>query len=122
MTRMELKARLNETRTEAIIELWMEGRPLGHINLPAAELEGFIHQLARHRRRMAEEVVRDLDPGARLEAEIDPAWRSPKKWSGEGAEGKLLALRHPGLGWLAFVFPEQEAQRIAEYLAGKPRD
>ena len=62
---MELKARLNEPRTEAIIELWMEGEPLGHVYLPAAELEGFIHQLARHRRQMAEEVVRDLDPGVR---------------------------------------------------------
>ena len=106
MERMELRAKLNESRSETIIELWMEGEPLGHINLPAAELEGFIHQLARHRRRMAEEVPHDLDPGARLEAEVDPVWRWPKKWSGGGAEGKMLVLRYPGFGWLAFVFPE----------------
>ncbi len=122
MKRMELRVRLNEARTEATIELCIEGKPLGQIHLPAAELEGFIHQLASHRWRMAEEVPPELDPGVRLEAVPDAAWQTPEKWKklpSGGAEGKMLALRHPGLGWLTFLFSDKEAQRIAEYLAGK---
>jgi hypothetical protein len=32
--------------------------------------------------------------------------------------GKLLAIRHDGLGWLSFVFPQNEADKLALGLSG----
>ena len=44
---------------------------------------------------------------------MHPAWRIPGY---RAAEGRILALRHPGLGWLTFVIPHKEAASIAEWL------
>ena len=91
----------------------MDDKPLGHIELDAATLEDHIHKLAAHRSRLAEEVPRDLDPGSWLEALIDPIWRFPGQRS---EHGRILALRHPGLGWLSFILPDKEARAMAEWL------
>jgi hypothetical protein len=110
---MELRVLTNEARTETTLELWMNGEPLGHINLATPELEQVIHQLAGHRAMHADEVPRDLDPGARLNAVVDPVWRVAGHRT---PQGRLLALRHPGLGWLSFVIPDHEAWAIACWL------
>jgi putative transcriptional regulator len=113
MARMEMRAGVDGSRQHTAVEMWMDGKPLGHVYLDAATLEGHIHALARHRANMAEEVSQELDPGSRLEAHIDPIWRIPAK---HPQQGIVLALRHPGFGWLSFVFPHKEARALAEGL------
>ena len=115
MNRMELRTKIDEAADECIIELHMNDKPLGHVRLPAPDLETFIHQLSEQRARMRDEVPRTLDPGARFTALVDPIWRVPED---HNAEGRLLILRHPGLGWLAFCFPEHEAQNLCQWLTG----
>jgi hypothetical protein len=113
MARMELRSRVDATRQNAVIEMWMDGKPLGHVIFDAATLEGHISVLADQRANMVDEVPKELEPGARLEAIVDPAWRVP---ANHPAEGIVLALRHPDLGWLSFVFPHKEARSIADWL------
>jgi hypothetical protein len=115
MSQMELRMGIDQAADECIIELHMNGNPLGHVRLPAPDLETFIHQLSEQRARMRDEVPRTLDPGARVKALVDPIWRVPEEYD---AQGRLLCLRHPGLGWLAFCFPEHEAQNLCQWLAG----
>jgi hypothetical protein len=95
------------------VEMWMDGTPLGHMFFDGATAEKHIHDMARHRAALSDPVAPDLDPGARLEAQIDPAWRIPPY---RYPQGRLLCLRHPGLGWLSFVLPDKESQAIAEWL------
>jgi hypothetical protein len=98
MARMVLRLALNEARDEAAIELHQEGvGPLGHITYDAASVEGLIRSLARLRAEMAEPVAPELDPGARVEVMENPA-------------------RHPGLGWLAFLFSRDRAVEIGQAL------
>jgi hypothetical protein len=114
MNKMTLRVGLREDRQEAVIELWLDEQPLGHIFLDPATLEKHIRDCAAHRAQMPDEVPRDLDPGSRLEGSVyDPIWRIPAQRH-EG--GRILALRHPGIGWLGFVIPEHEAKSLAEWL------
>lgn len=111
--KMTLRAFPDEARENVIIELWRNETPLGHIILDGASLEKYISDLAEQRAALKEQVVPDLDPGSRLTAVVDPVWRIP----GCRTEfGRPMALRHPGFGWLSFVFPDKEAASIAECL------
>lgn len=87
--RMTISAYVSPDEPEfAVIQLGMDDEPRGHIKLIAAELEGFIHALATVREQMAEQVP----------------------------EYTLLALRHPGLGWLGFALEPPRASQIATAL------
>jgi hypothetical protein len=110
---MELRVATDGMREHVILELWMDGRPLGHIQFDGATAEKHIHDVGRHRANLSDPVTPTLEPGARLEALVDPAWRSPEY---RLPEGRILSLRHPGLGWLTFVLPDKEAAAIAEWL------
>jgi hypothetical protein len=112
MARMRLNASVDSSREHVVIELSMDGKPLGHIELDSASVEKHIHDLAQHRANLIDPVTPTLDAGSRLEAIVDPRWRVPKPIE----QGRVLALRHPGLGWLSFVFPDKEARAIAEWL------
>ena len=112
MARMRLNASVDSSREHVVIELSMDGKPLGHIELDSASVEKHIHDLAQHRANLNDPVTPTLDAGSRLEAIVDPRWRVPKPIE----QGRVLALRHPGLGWLSFVFPDKEARAIAEWL------
>lgn len=85
----------------------------GHVFLDGAETEQVLHGIAKCRAALRDPVPPDLDPGARLEALVDPRWRI------DGVrlpEGRVLMLRHPGFGWLSFVIPDHEAKAMAEWL------
>lgn len=113
MDRMEIRTRHNNTKEYVTIELLMNGEALGHIHLDASSAEKYIHDLALHRSALVDQVPAELDPGSRLEALVDPIWKIPDH---KTPHGRVLALRHPGLGWLSFVFPDKEAVQIAEWL------
>lgn len=114
MNKMALRTALTPDREELTIELWMNDQALGHINLAAADLDAFIHKLGQHRAAMPDQVPAELDPGARIEAVSDPIWRIPDV---EAQKARVLCLRHPGLGWLGFTFPDHEAKEIAQWLS-----
>jgi hypothetical protein len=114
MARMEFRAITSADRQSVTIELWMDGRALGHMVLDAATLEGHIRDLARHRAELADEVPEELEPRARIEGVQDPIWRL-----GESADDLALALRHPGLGWLSFQFPRNEAAALGRELVAR---
>jgi hypothetical protein len=68
--------------------------------LEAPELDELIHALAKGRAHLAEEVAPTLDEGARLtDVEADPGYLVGKNRERDEA---LIALRHPGFGWLGF--------------------
>jgi hypothetical protein len=112
MARMALNTSVDSSREHVVIEVSMDGKPLGHIELDGTSVEKHIHDLAQHRANLNDPVTLTLDAGSRLEAIVDPRWRVPKPIE----QGRVLALRHPGLGWLSFVFPDKEARAIAEGL------
>jgi hypothetical protein len=114
MAKIELAARTDSDRQHVLLELRMNGKPLGHIALSGSDTEHHIHAIARHRAKLADRVSRELDPGSRLEAIFDPIWETPTHKA--AAQGLLLAVRHPGLGWLSFLFPHREAAALGQWL------
>ena len=81
--------------------------------LDAATFETIIHELAGARAQMAEPVTPDLEQGMRLEAIADPRWRTEAY---HPAGGSMLALRHPGHGWMSFLLPPKEARALGSAL------
>ncbi len=89
--------------------------PVFSARLEAPELDELIHALAAGRAKLADEVAPSLDEGARLtDVEVDPGYLLGKN----AAQGEaLLALRHPGFGWLAFRLRRPAIEGIVERLA-----
>jgi hypothetical protein len=100
-------------RNHVVLQLDQDGTAIGHILFDAPTVEKHIQDVAEHRAALTEQVVPDLDPGSRLKAVFDPAWRISNQ---KTQHGRILALRHPGIGWLSFVLPDKEAAAMAEWL------
>lgn len=93
------------------IQLDMNDKPLGYILFDGATAELHAIAVAKVRSELPDPVAPTLDDGSRVEAIANPAWRLDQT-----EIGPILALRHPGLGWLGFVFPPHEAKHIGEVL------
>ena len=96
------------------------------INLTAAETDALMAALASERAKLAESIPFEIAQGTRLNTIIDPAWRT-RPAPHPSIAGPLLALRHPGFGWQAFILPRHEAQSLGKWLAEytestKPRE
>jgi hypothetical protein len=113
MARMGLKVWTLEDSEHVGIQLEEDGKPLGHIFLDGPSAEKVAHDIGRHRAGLKDEVTPELDPNSRLAAIVNPGWKIPGY---KLQEGRILALRHPGLGWVSFVIPEDQAERIADWL------
>lgn len=111
MDPITVRTRVEADRQSISLEMSADDGPLGHVFLAGSDIEDFIQQLSRHRAELVDEVPRSLDVGSRVEAQIDPVWRLT-----HSADGPLLHLRHPGIGWLTFLFPEKEAEAIGRHL------
>lgn len=96
---------------QALIQMDVDGEPKAHMFVEASDLSKIIAALSEIRMQMTEEVTPVLDPVARLDMVVDPAWRAELK-----PEGTALALRHPGLGWIGFLLPPESASELAEHL------
>jgi hypothetical protein len=116
---MTLTSGITEDKETAVIELHEDGKALAHITLDAASLEGVIRELGRVRSNMNEIVPLELDPGARIETTPPSSWRVPGAHNGP-TETLLLALRHPGLGWLGYLFDEVNARKLGKALLETP--
>ncbi|WP_421722923.1 hypothetical protein [Bauldia sp.] len=115
MPRMNLKVTIDEDRNSAIIELYEEETLLGHIIYDASTLDQLISELARIRAELRDVVTPELEPFSRVSGTDYPAWRVPDQHSGPPGTA-LLTLRHPGLGWLAFLLEPERADDIARAL------
>lgn len=83
----------------------------GKASLEPAAAEAKAHELARARAELSDRVPETLSEDARIEALFDPLWRtSPHD------DGAALLVRHPGLGWLGFVFPPADAKALGQSL------
>ncbi|MGJ4893809.1 hypothetical protein ACQR2B_06445 [Bradyrhizobium oligotrophicum] len=111
---MVLKTTADANRENVLLEMQEDGKPLAHMLLDGASAEGLIHQIGHWRSQLEDEVSPALDPKSLLHAIVDPGWMI----DGAKHEGRrLLAMRHPGLGWIAFLIPDGEATKMAEWLS-----
>jgi hypothetical protein len=113
MAKASFNITLKEDRRSVLLEMLIDDKAVGWADVEAPELEGFIELLWRTRMEMSDEVPRDLDVGSRVIAVADPIWRIPNY---REPQGRPLFLRHPGIGWMSFVFPDEEAKSVAEWL------
>jgi hypothetical protein len=91
------------------------GQALAHVVLEAPELDSLVRLVADLRAGLADRVPASLDPGARVVALVDPALKTARP-TGTLPDGIILALRHPGLGWLAFLLPPPKAVALGTSL------
>lgn len=81
--------------------------------LQAETIEKLIATLASMREAMHPPVPMDPPIGAQVQVQVDPRF-----WTelNHMVSASTLMLRHPGLGWLAFVLPPASAEQLTEYL------
>ena len=109
----EYRITLAEDARTATLALALDGEVVGSgVFEDAASLDGFIALLGAVRAAMNDRVPEKLDPSPRLQTTENPNWwvYDPKP------EGHMMALRHPGFGWLGFVLPEPSAVSLAGWL------
>ncbi|MCK1322172.1 hypothetical protein IVA94_14975 [Bradyrhizobium sp. 156] len=112
---VKVSVKLAEDRSHAELTFDLGSQVLKD-QIDAHDLSGLIDHLMRIRAGLLDEVPKELDPHIRIQAVADPIWRAPNE---PGPVGKRLGLRHPGLGWLWFEFPQAEADAIARHLTKK---
>jgi len=95
------------------------GELLSFVSLETPEIEAIIEGLADHRAKLPDEVPRELDPGTRLKTIEDPIWRTKNI---PETNSVLLALRHPGIGWIAAQMPKASARSLGEFLMKATED
>jgi len=113
MAKVHLRWFLKDEGYNVALEMVVDDEPKAHMILDAAELEDQIHFLSQAREAMAEPVTPDLEVGMRLRALGDPRWKT-EPYHPHGAA--LLALRHPGMGWMSFLLPPHEARSLGQSL------
>lgn len=94
-----------EVMHDGEVQVWADMTPIGMSNL--------IESFAAMRASMADQIPMSIAPGSVTAALTDPRWQMPPAVP-EGH--RVLSLRHPGLGWLSFAFPQHEAEAIASAL------
>jgi hypothetical protein len=116
MPRGNLAWKLSADRLQVCVEMHIDGEPKAHVWYDAASFEDNIQMLGEARAAMAEQVTPDLEHGMRLKAIADPRWQTETR---HDMGGVMLALRHPGLGWVSFLLPPNEARALGNYLVAQ---
>lgn len=80
--------------------------------LSADDVEKLIAELAHFRSQMSPEVPKQA-PSGQHQMIADPAFSGAVTASG----GLALGLRHSGIGWLFYFFPQAEARKLSSALA-----
>jgi hypothetical protein len=119
MAKMSLQVDLIRALDQVNLTLKKDGATLGGMGLSAADMDDLIARLARARAAMTDIVPPRLEPGARLQATPASAWQTKRH---NNPQGIILALRHPGLGWLSFLLPPESAAGLAQAIGKGLRD
>lgn len=81
--------------------------------LDVSAVEHILRNLGEFRAQMTPEIAAHYAMGQRVAALPDPAWvTEPDLMFGHS----LLHLRDPRYGWLHYLLPPPEAQKLASYL------
>jgi hypothetical protein len=113
MPRVDFSHQLASDFRSSHLQISVDGKPKVGVVLTATEMEGLIQNLAGQRANMLDVPPPDLVPGRQMPAIIDPVIGS----SEERFDGKrLLAIRHPGMGWLGFFIPDETAKEVADWM------
>ena len=112
---MELRTSPTPDRKHVNIELWMDGKPLGHIHLSGGESEQFCHLVANARQALTDKVSETLPTNGPHAATFKPHCNVVAEHS-QSRLGIVMALRHPGLGWIPFLLPRTQATELAQLL------
>ena len=96
---------------------WLdEAKTRARFNLPgrqewrAEHIDALMHVLAEIREEMSPPVAQEPPRLQEAQALHDPSYRTALH---EFSGGTVLAFRHPSLGWLPFLLPSVQRQRIA---------
>jgi hypothetical protein len=113
-----LEVGLQMTEAGAAMELTYQcdGVAVGAQRLTAAEVDGFIHTMTSLRAKMAPAVARQA-PDVTGGGVVDPLWAIQTH---PASSDKILAIRHPGAGWLSFLLPEKAALALIRALTPNP--
>jgi hypothetical protein len=84
------------------------------VTLATGDIDALILQLAKFRKQMTPEVERTVKDGNHSLGIVDPLWQLNPI-----IDQKVLFLRHPGFGWLSFLFPLQEAKKLGNGLCAE---
>src|SRR5262245_35132895 len=113
MGRMTIKSGPDEEKENVVIYIEEDGNLKAWVILDPATVAQHIHDLAKHRAALNDQVPTELEPVSLLATIINPVCRTPGHRT---VHGRVLVIRHPGLGWLSFAIPDKEAASIAEWL------
>ncbi|QAZ45942.1 hypothetical protein [Mesorhizobium sp. Pch-S] len=113
MQKAEYVIGLTPDRSAARIETHVAGEMTAWSLTSPEELSEIIASFIRARADMTDEVPTDLDPNAAITALVNPFW---KITPGPDRDGVVLAIRHPGAGWMGFYLPSASAQRLKQIL------
>jgi hypothetical protein len=84
------------------------------LRLTADQVDAMIGAMAATRPHMQPPIAATIPAGTALKAVLDPRFRiGPEEKSG----GMTLLLRHPGIGWVGYVFPKSEMERIGQFVS-----
>lgn len=117
-----LELAVEDAREAVRLSVSDHDRLLFSARLEGPELDELIRGLSQARAQLADQVAPELDEGARLaDVVVDPSYLIGKN---SGTNEALLALRHPGYGWLGFrlrrTVVEQVVDRLGAWLGGRP--
>jgi len=104
---------LTPDRSAARIETRIAGEMTAWSLASPEELSDLIESFTRTRAEMTDEVPTDLDPNAAITALVNPFW---KITPAPNQDGVVLAIRHPGAGWMGFYLPSSSALRLKKLL------
>ncbi len=108
----EIKVHTDVAKLNIVLEAWLNGALTGSITLSAAQIDNLLRELAKNRALLVQPVASEPDENT-IDPVIDPIWETPEV---RYPEGRLLSIRDPGLGWLAYIFPDNEAASVAQWL------
>jgi hypothetical protein len=113
MTKVAFQAWLQDGGEFAGLGMEVDGKPAARMVVDASELDAIIARLAKLRSQLHEEVTPQLEAGDRVEAVLGPSWRIAPA---PNPDTRFLVLRHPGHGWLGYLFPAPIAEEIGQWL------
>jgi hypothetical protein len=106
-----------ETHHTLTLEISEGDKLLGHTELAAVGVEALIQILMSMRMKMTPPVPEEFPTIPPMKGPSNPIYAVLDV---PVMPGKLVMVRHEGLGWLNFLFPQKEADKLAHGLLEQP--